>query len=105
MIPGTGVAARALSQRMMTAFGAFAASGSPSAPGGAPWSQYRLPERHTMLFDVADRAVADPRRWERELFAQAPYIQPGSRAFPVTLQKVARVGRATRLTHSGRWST
>ncbi|MDB5721959.1 MAG: carboxylesterase, partial [Alphaproteobacteria bacterium] len=37
-----------------------------------------LPDRTTMLFDSASRAVPDPRRWERELFARVPYIQPGS---------------------------
>jgi para-nitrobenzyl esterase len=31
-----------------------------------------------MVFDVASRAVNDPRKWERELFARVPYIQPGS---------------------------
>jgi para-nitrobenzyl esterase len=31
-----------------------------------------------MVFDTASRVVADPRKWERELFARAPYIQPGS---------------------------
>jgi para-nitrobenzyl esterase len=31
-----------------------------------------------MVFDIASRAEADPRRWERELFARVPYIQPGT---------------------------
>jgi para-nitrobenzyl esterase len=31
-----------------------------------------------MVFDADTRAVNDPRKWQRELFARAPYIQPGS---------------------------
>jgi para-nitrobenzyl esterase len=31
-----------------------------------------------MLFDAVSHAVADPRQWQRELFARVPYIQPGS---------------------------
>jgi para-nitrobenzyl esterase len=31
-----------------------------------------------MIFDLQSRQVSDPRKWERELFARVPYIQPGS---------------------------
>jgi para-nitrobenzyl esterase len=75
---GTGPAARALSGTMMKAFGAFARAGDPNAAGVPAWPVYGLPGRSTMLFDVESRAVDDPRRWERELFARVPYIQPGS---------------------------
>ena len=75
---GTGTEARALSGTMMNAFASFAADGDPNAPGVPEWSVYGLPERQTMLFDIASRAVADPRKWERELFARVPYIQPGT---------------------------
>ena len=37
-----------------------------------------LRHRKTMLFDRTSRVVADPRRWERELFARVPYVQPGT---------------------------
>jgi len=75
---GTGAEARALSAAMMKAFASFAADGDPNAAGVPAWPVYVLPERQTMVFDVASRAVADPRRWERELFARVPYIQPGT---------------------------
>jgi para-nitrobenzyl esterase len=75
---GTGPAARALSATMMKAFASFAADGDPNAAGVPAWPVYALPARQTMLFDAASRAVADPRRWERELFSRVPYIQPGT---------------------------
>jgi para-nitrobenzyl esterase len=31
-----------------------------------------------MIFDVDSRVENDPRKAERELFAKAPYIQPGT---------------------------
>ncbi|MET1112534.1 MAG: carboxylesterase/lipase family protein [Allosphingosinicella sp.] len=75
---GTGPQARALSAAMMKAFTAFARKGDPNGGGVPAWPAYRLPERSTMVWDGRSRAVSDPRRWERELFARAPYIQPGT---------------------------
>jgi para-nitrobenzyl esterase len=63
---------------MMNAFVAFARNGDPDSKAAPEWPRYRLPERTTMVFDSLSRAEEDPRRWERELFARAPYIQPGS---------------------------
>ncbi|WP_191993020.1 carboxylesterase/lipase family protein [Sphingomonas parva] len=77
-ITGTGVAARTLSGQVMDAFLAFARSGDPSHAGLPSWPRYRLPDRATMVFDVESRAIDDPRRWERALFARVPYIQPGT---------------------------
>ncbi|MES2988360.1 MAG: carboxylesterase family protein [Pseudomonadota bacterium] len=71
-ISGTGPAAQKLSQQMMTAFASLARTGKPG------WAPYTLPNRATMLFDTNSRVVNDPRKWERELFARVPYIQPGS---------------------------
>ncbi len=71
---GTAPAARALSQRMMAAFVSLARHGHP----GRDWPRHTLPGRTTMVFDTTSRAVDDPRRWERELFARFPYIQPGT---------------------------
>ena len=71
---GTGPAARALSARMMAAFVSLARTGDP----GRDWPRHTLPNRETMVFDTTSRAVDDPRRWERELFARFPYIQPGT---------------------------
>lgn len=73
-LTGTGVAARNLSKRMMAAFVSMARTGNP----GAAWPQYTLPDRATMIFDATSRVEDDPRRWERELFARIPYIQPGT---------------------------
>ncbi len=75
---GTGAEARDLSRAMMKAFTAFARRGNPNATGVPAWPAYRLPERTTMVWDRKSAAVADPRRWERELFARVPYVQPGT---------------------------
>ncbi|MES2441558.1 MAG: carboxylesterase/lipase family protein [Pseudomonadota bacterium] len=75
---GTGPDARRLSAQMMAAFAALARTGRPVAKGVPAWPAYMLPHRATMVFDAASRAVNDPRKWERELFARVPYIQPGS---------------------------
>ncbi|MEO6040778.1 MAG: carboxylesterase family protein [Croceibacterium sp.] len=69
---GRDAAARKLSGEMMGAFAQAARTGNPG------WSPYRLPSRATMVFDVSSRVIDDPRRWERELWSAAPYIQPGS---------------------------
>lgn len=71
-LTGTGAAARAVSRSMMEAFLAFARTGDPG------WAPYRLPERATRIFDVEPRMENDPRRWQRQLFARIPYIQPGT---------------------------
>jgi para-nitrobenzyl esterase len=31
-----------------------------------------------MVFDVNSHIENDPRKWQRELFARIPYIQPGT---------------------------
>jgi len=31
-----------------------------------------------MVFDTVSGLKNDPRKWERELFARVPYIQPGT---------------------------
>jgi len=75
---GTGAAARALSATLMRSFAALARTGDPNVAGAPAWPVYDLPRRATMVFDAESRAVDDPRRWERELFARVPYVQPGS---------------------------
>jgi para-nitrobenzyl esterase len=77
-LTGTGPDARAVSEKMMDAFTALARDGNPNHAGMAEWPSYTLPDRATMVFDAHTRAVNDPRKWQRELFARAPYIQPGS---------------------------
>lgn len=71
-IPDPTPAQQAMSGRVMDAFVRFARTGNPG------WPAYGLAKRQTMIFDTESRVENDPRRWERELFARAPYIQPGS---------------------------
>ncbi|MBC9031026.1 carboxylesterase/lipase family protein [Sphingomonas sp. JC676] len=75
---GTGPEAQRLSRQVMGAFAALARTGKPAAKGLPGWAPYTLPNRATMVFDKTSRVVNDPRKWERELFARVPYIQPGS---------------------------
>jgi len=73
---GTDRRARELSAAMIRAFAGLARTGTP---GLAEWRPYTLPARHTLVIgEDAIATVPDPRRWERELWAKAPYIQPGS---------------------------
>jgi para-nitrobenzyl esterase len=75
---GDGVGARAVSAAMSDALLRFARTGDPSGGGLGAWPRYDLSRRATMLFDVESRVENDPRKAERELFAGAPYIQPGT---------------------------
>jgi para-nitrobenzyl esterase len=73
-LTGTGADARAASAAMQAAFVAFARTGDP----GPGWPRYDLQRRATMIFDTESQVKDDPRRWQRELFARVPYIQPGT---------------------------
>ena len=75
---GTGADARAASQAMQARLLAFARTGDPNGAGLAPWPQYDLVSRQTMIFDTQSRVENDPRHWQRTLFSRVPYIQPGS---------------------------
>jgi para-nitrobenzyl esterase len=75
---GDGVGARAVSAAMSNALLRFARTGDPSGGGLGTWPRYDLGKRATMLFDAESRVENDPRKVERELFAKAPYIQPGT---------------------------
>ena len=70
--PDPTPARQAMSATVMAAFVRFARTGNPG------WAPYDLTSRRTMVFDTHSRVVSDPRKWERELFARVPYIQPGS---------------------------
>jgi para-nitrobenzyl esterase len=73
-----GAAAQKVADRMSDAFIAFARSGDPNNAGLPQWRPYELSARATMLFDVEPKLAEDPRRGERRLFAQVPYIQRGT---------------------------
>ncbi len=72
---GTDAKAQALSKAMMGAFTGLAKTGRP---GLADWTNYALPSRATMVFGDRVRMEDDPRGWQRELWARAPYVQPGT---------------------------
>ena len=63
---------------MQDSFVAFAKTGDPNHRGLNLWPRYDLTRRTTMIFDAVTRPEDDPRRWQRELFARVPYIQPGT---------------------------
>ncbi|WOF42023.1 carboxylesterase family protein [Sphingopyxis indica] len=71
-MPDSTPAQRAMSDTVMDAYVRFARTGDPG------WPAYTLERRETMIFDTQSRVASDPRRWERELFARVPYIQPGT---------------------------
>ena len=71
-VPEPSIAQQAMSVRIMDAFVRFARTGNPG------WQPYSLAKRETMIFDTNSRVENDPRKWERELFARIPYIQPGT---------------------------
>lgn len=75
---GTGADAQAASRAMQDSFVAFAQAGDPNHAGLPQWARYDLSRRATMVFDSIPHSEDDPRRWQRELFARIPYIQPGT---------------------------
>ena len=75
---GTAADAQATSKAMQDSFVTFATTGDPNHAGAPDWPRYDLASRSTMIFDARSRVENDPRRWERELFARVPYIQPGT---------------------------
>lgn len=75
---GAGPAAQAASATMMRAFVNLAAKGDPNGAGVPAWPKHTLLQRQTMLFDTRSHVANDPRKWQRELFAQVPYVQPGT---------------------------
>lgn len=75
---GTAADARAASAAMQESFVAFAKAGDPNHVGLPRWPAYNLTDRPTMIFDARSHVEKDPRRWQRELFARIPYIQPGT---------------------------
>ncbi|WP_017670794.1 carboxylesterase family protein [Blastomonas sp. AAP53] len=73
---GVDEAARRTRNVMMQAFTGLAKTG---APGLADWQAYALPDRATLVVgDGSAATINDPRGFERQLWATAPYIQPGS---------------------------
>lgn len=72
---GTDAGARATRDAMMAGFSGLAKRGRP---GLDEWTPYTLPKRETLVIGESIRMVDDPRRWQRELWARAPYVQPGS---------------------------
>ena len=57
---------------------AFARNSNPNTEGLPAWPTYDLTAAPTMMFDASRAVVDDPRGNERRLFAQVPYVQPGT---------------------------
>lgn len=73
---GVDQGARMTRDLMIQAFCGLAKTGRP---GLADWTPYTLPGRATLVVgDGTAQMVDDPRKWERELWATGPYVQPGS---------------------------
>jgi para-nitrobenzyl esterase len=70
--------AKALAALMSEAFIAFARTGNPNHSNVPQWPVYDLTRRSTMIFDAPSRVASDPRGDARRLFAQVPYVQPGT---------------------------
>jgi para-nitrobenzyl esterase len=75
---GDAADAQLASRTLQERFVAFAKTGSPDHRGQPHWPQYDLGKRATLIVDAPPRIIEDPRKWERELFARVPYIQPGT---------------------------
>jgi len=75
---GDGDSARKTAAAMSDALLRLARTGDPSGGQLGAWPRYDLVQRATMIFDTDSRVENDPRKAERELFAKAPYIQPGT---------------------------
>jgi para-nitrobenzyl esterase len=75
---GTSAEARQLAASMSEMCLAFARTGRPDTTAVPGWPVYDLSRRATMVFDAKTRVVDDPRGNERRLFAQVPYVQPGT---------------------------
>ena len=69
---GRGDGPRALADQMSTAWLAFARTGNPNNKPSPQWTQFRPPDRATMVFDSISRAVNDYRGDERQLLAPLP---------------------------------
>jgi para-nitrobenzyl esterase len=75
---GTAPDALRLAEVMSDMCLAFARTGRPHTRALRDWPVYDLARRATMVFDKETRVVDDPRGNERRLFAQVPYVQPGT---------------------------
>jgi len=75
---GTGSDALKVAEAMSETFIAFARTGDPNNAAIPTWGRYTLPERATMIFDVASHVENDPRADERRLFQTAPFLKQGT---------------------------
>jgi para-nitrobenzyl esterase len=75
---GAGDDSRRLAAQMSDTWIAFARTGNPNTKNLPNWPAFDLARRQTMVFDSESRLAGDPRGDERRLFAQAPYVQPGT---------------------------
>src|SRR6185503_16082594 len=75
---GRANGAARLAAQMSRTWIEFARRGDPNHGGLPHWPVYDLARRSTMIFDETTKVVDDPRGDARQLFAQVPYVQPGT---------------------------
>jgi para-nitrobenzyl esterase len=75
---GAGPDAQRVADQMSDACIAFARTGNPNTKSIPAWPPFDVKRRATMVFDESSKVVDDPRGDERRLFAQVPYVQPGT---------------------------
>lgn len=75
---GDGPAAQRVADQMSEAWIALARTGNPNTRSLPEWPPYELPRRAVMVFDTASKVEDDPRGFERRIFEQVPYLQPGT---------------------------
>lgn len=75
---GTGPDAQRVADQMSATVLALAKTGRPDNRSIPSWPTYDLTRRATLVVDATSKIVDDPRGNERRLFAQVPYVQPGT---------------------------
>jgi len=70
--------AQHVARLMSDALLAFARTGNPNTSALPTWPAYELPRRPAMIWDIKPAIENDPRGDERNFFAPAIYVQPGT---------------------------
>ncbi len=90
-ITGTDPSRYAVQEAMAGAWVEFARSGSPNGAGRPVWQPYSTASRHTMVFDLESRSIADPAGAERVALERCPDYLPAEFEGGRRLRKTARL--------------